>query len=84
MIQGIVFIEKGIVSDVYMHDDNDDIYIVDVDMVHIGMCPVCNEGLKFGVCPDCRINWNIPQEHNELANVLLSETADEQFLKGVE
>jgi hypothetical protein len=77
MIQGVVFVERGRVSHTFMRDDNDDLYIVDMDGLVDGECPVCYGVLDFtAVCGNCGVNWNDPDEC-EIANKLLWE-------KGVE
>jgi hypothetical protein len=91
MIQAVVIVKGAAVVDVFMQDDNDDIYIVDMDVLAIGMCPICNEGLDFTkVCPDCGHNWNNDEDTSDIANELLQEEAksmlalfqDEQFVEG--
>ena len=77
MIQGIVFVKDGVVSDVFMRDDNDDVYIIDIDGLVNDMCPACNEILDFTtVCNNCGVNWNDPDEC-EIANKLLWEEGGE-------
>lgn len=82
MIQAVLILKGGAVSEVYMADDNDDIYILDMDVLAIGECPLCHDGLQFECCKHCGINWNNVDDGTDIANDILVHKTNE-FMKNV-
>lgn len=79
MIQGVIVVRGGAVEEVFMQDDRDSVCIIDMDFAG-EYCPICGEPLKFGVCASCSLNWN-DADTAEIANQILMESADEQFVE---
>ena len=69
-IVGVIVIKNGI-TDQYTHNDNDWIEIVDMDNLSQGQCPTCGDGLRFGMCSDCGVNWNNEEDGTDVANRML-------------
>ena len=71
MIIAVVVIEDGIVSETFTSDDNEDIYIIDLDTLPNGQCPICSEEPSDkDFCYACGINWD-SDDINDIARSLL-------------
>jgi len=75
MIIGVVVIESGIVTEVFVKDDNDGITVIDLDNLNIGTCPICGQDLKNNYCKEDNVNW-IESDAEEIAALLLETSSD--------